>query len=152
MLKYRSDLVARSPQGNIIAVVEIKNARNLPPQYAESLIQQALREGDVPCARYFMVVSQDVGYLWSDVCPGAETAIAPLQFRMAPIIARYTSIEGDRRLSEFELTLRVQHWLTDLSLHTPNTPISHEEPENALESVGFVRAIHDATIATDAGL
>lgn len=149
MLKYRFDLVARNPQGNVIAVIEIKNARNLSPQYAEAMVREAIRAGDAPCERYFMVVSQDVGYLWSDVCPGSEAATAPVAFRMEPIIARYTSIEGDRRLSEFELTLRVQHWLTDLSLNGVTTG---EEPENALESTGFVRAIHDATILMDSGL
>ncbi len=147
MLRYHFDLLVRNQAGNLIAIVEIKNPKNLSLETARAFLHQVVEAGERLEPRYVLLVSQDTGYVWKHNSPAALDQAALLQFPMSGVLARYTDVQAGRRLTEAELGLRIRLWLTDLSLGLVSPD---EEPERALASIGFLEAMRDATVTGDA--
>lgn len=146
MLRYRYDLVVRNNEGNLIAIIEVKNPRKLDPQFAHTLAQAALADTQLQQIPYLMVVSQDTGYLWRDVSPDKIDIQAASRFPMNAALARDAALYPGRRMSGDELVLRIQHWLTQLSLGQVSLG---REPEKTLASQGFLAAIRDGIVTGD---
>jgi hypothetical protein len=140
----RADIVAHSPQREPSAVIELKNRRQLTPEVAVTLRRNIIAHGLLPNVPFFMVLSQDVGYLW----PGSDQSVSvwhaqpTLQFPMGPVVRRYLpGLDAGERVDEAQLRLLVLQWLTDLS-SLPQSASS--EPERLLGATGFLEALKGA--------
>lgn len=57
-------IIARD--GTPVALVEIKNRQNLSADVAIQYCRNLLVHGALPRSPYFLLLSQDVGYIWKD--------------------------------------------------------------------------------------
>jgi hypothetical protein len=147
MVPY-ADIVIRNSDGNAVAAVEVKNSANLSRDVAIDLRRTLLENGYVPVAPYFLILSQDSGFLWKDVGSAALDAPPTHEFSMRPVMQRYLSrIDTKERLSGSVLELLVLHWLNEIALngHRPT-----DEPERLLAASGFLDSLHNATILVEA--
>ncbi|HKW21494.1 MAG TPA: hypothetical protein VJO13_08980 [Ktedonobacterales bacterium] len=149
MLSYRYDLVVRNDHGNLVALVEIKNAKSFPIEFAASLAEQMLEDGALAEIPYLLVVSQDIGFLWRDARAEAVTAADAIQFDMVHVLDRYLHGDNSRRLVEDELVLRVQQWLIELSLGRVSVT---SEPDRTLAALGFLNAIRGGLVTGESYL
>lgn len=92
---------------------------------------------------YFLLLSQDVGYLWKEPKQGNADAPPTYEFPMSPIVTRYLRRDPNERLYGAELELLALQWLTDLTLKPERDT---EEPEKTLARAGFNEAIRGATV------
>ena len=93
-------------------------------------------------ARYFMLASQDVAFIWRD---GEEQ---PTVVSMKPVIHRYLpDLAVEERLYGFQVETLVLHWLNELAAGWRN---GTEEPESTLESIGFLDAVRNGTVHSKA--
>lgn len=143
-----ADIVVRNADGNTIAVVEVKNRENLSRDVAIDLRRNLIAHGLVPAAQYFLLLSQDSGFLWKDM--GLATLDAPptQEFSMQPVLQRYLpQMEPKNRLGESILELLVLQWLNEIAIDGREPP---EEPERLLATSGFLDSLRDATILVEA--
>jgi hypothetical protein len=139
----RPDILIRSPEGYPIAVVEIYNRLNLSRDIATKLRRNLIDYGMPLHVPYFLLLSQDVGFLWKE--PNQEDLNAPpaYEFPMNKVVARYLRRGPNERLYGEELELLALQWLTDLSAGSQK---AIEEPEKTLALAGFNDSIRGATI------
>ena len=70
--------------------------------------------GFIANAPYFLMISQDIGFLWEDLESGITTSNPKLEFIMREVVSRYLPHLGEDRLSGSELEFLVIQWLMDL--------------------------------------
>jgi hypothetical protein len=143
-----ADIVVRNPRGENVLIVEVKNRPHLTDRVATALQEPFLRL--LTPNVFFMLVSQDLGYIWraDDASKIPEPPIA--RFSMQPIIARYWPRGVEQgRLRENELEMVVQQWLRDASTGAPEVP---EEADQALERTGLSAAIRRASLVNNVRL
>jgi hypothetical protein len=143
----QTDILVRSPDGSNIAVVEVKNRKNLSRDIATIVRRNMLEDGLSSQAPFFLLLSQDKGFLWNGTATGNSDAPPSYEFPMENVIARYeNSANGTERLGEEYLELLVLRWLLDLG----NTPQKADgEPEKSLALSGFLQAIQGAMVIAD---
>jgi hypothetical protein len=143
MRSFRPDLVIEDVDGHPIAVVEVKSRTNLSSDVAAEMRRNIMERGLPAHIPYFLLLSQDVGYLWKETKQNGADEAPTYMFPMDKVIARYSKRVLDRRLYETELSLLVLQWLTHLSTGVPETS---EEPERTLALSGFSDSIKDAMV------
>lgn len=146
MAVFRPDILIQSPQGRPIAVVEVKNRQNFSRDIAKEYRRNLLTHGMYPQGPYFLLVSQDVGFLWTNTKENILDAEPSYEFPMKNVVARYLKREPGERLYKFELDLVVDQWLFDLTNGTQKTL---EEPEKTLELAGFNQLIRGAKVVAE---
>lgn len=145
---YRADVVIHSPDGEIVALVEVKNreglTRNIATTSRRNLLVHGLRSQNAP---YFLLTSQETGYLW-DQQMGLHAEESPTtSFSMRPVIERYVPwLMPGERLGEPQLQLIVVEWLSDLT--EPSTILTGS-PEEILEQSGFLARIRHANVRSE---
>jgi hypothetical protein len=151
-LPIRTDLVVQAANGDVLALVEVKNREHLTPEIATAYRENLLGHGPGNWwSRFFMLVSQDVGYLWDHgTVPQATEIPPPVAFPMAPVVEFYLpSLVGRGRLWGPELELVVSQWLWDLAFDVENRP---KEPEAALARTDFPRLIKGSRVGMEIDL
>ena len=142
------DFLVRSQDGQPIAAIEVKNPQELSRDDAASLRRNMLAHGMLPRTPYFLLLSQDTGFLWNE--SGHKTLNAPTayEFPMGEVVRRYLP-EGDakERLRGSQLELVVLQWLLSL---TSSSQEVKAEPEKSLAPSGFLDSIKGATIIAEA--
>ena len=115
-MTQRPDIGIRSVGGAPLALVEVKNLPQLSPAMA-ARIRDALTDDQrsAPAAKYFLVLSQEDGFIWEQDRNGAyrgEGERVPIR----PVLREYLSdAELDRHLRGSELELVLLHWFGDLA-------------------------------------
>jgi len=102
--------------------------------------------GLLPQIPYFLLASQDVGFLWKEPKFVSYDTPPTYEFPMDKVINRYIKREPGQRLYGAELELIVLQWLTDL---TQETQKNTEEPEKTLALSGFSKSIKGATVLAE---
>lgn len=144
MATFRPDILILSPEDLPIAVVEVKNRQDLTREVATALRRNIITHSLLPETPYFLLLSQDVGFLWK---AAADPAAPPTyEFPMDKIVARYLEREPGERLYGIELEFLVLQWLNDLASGKLKTS---EEPEKTLALAGFNDSIREATITIE---
>lgn len=147
----RGDITAFAATGEVVAVVEIKNRQALTAELAALLRRDLLTHGYVSRAPYFLLLSQDRGYLWGPSATNQPDAVPAAEFAMSDVIARYWhKLEAGERLRGSELQLLVLQWLQDLARSSEDTP--QAEPERTLAHEGFLQAMRGSIVSADARL
>jgi hypothetical protein len=141
------DLLIQSPAGNPIAVVEVKNLRNLSRDEATQLRRNLADYGVPVQIPFFMILSQDIGFLWKD--SNFENLDTPpmYTFPMANVVARYSDRKVGERLYEAEFEILALRWLNHLTIESQS---NGEEPEKTLALSGFNEAIKGAYVLFEA--
>jgi len=135
------DILIQGPDGETIAVVEVKNLRNLSRDEATQ-IRRNLADYGVPIqVPFFMLLSQDIGFLWKDSKYENLDAPPMYTFPMGNVVARYSDRKAGERFYEAEFEILALRWLNHLTIGSQN---SGEEPEKTLALSGFDEAIKGA--------
>ncbi len=137
------DLVVKNLDGGSIAVVEVKGGMYMSKDYAIDIRRNMLAEGLPAHIPYFLILSQDLGFLWKDSEQNDLNTPPTYEFPMNEVIKRYSTEEPDRRLPVIELEYVMLQWLTSLSIEPQKVA---EEPEKTLAASGFMDAIKDALV------
>ncbi|MGB8348421.1 MAG: hypothetical protein WCD86_26305 [Ktedonobacteraceae bacterium] len=143
MTAFQPEILIQSPQGKPIAVVEVRNRQHFSLDIAREYRRNLLRHGLYPHGPYFLLASQDKGYLWTDAKENVIEAEPSYEFPMENVVARYMKTFPGERLYGSVFELVVLQWLYDLSA---GTSTSLEEPEKTLERAGFSRLIKGANV------
>src|SRR5260370_32765686 len=111
-----ADIVFRNPYGQTVVAVEVKNRQGLTRDVAITLHRNLMAHGLLPPVPYFLLVSQEFGYLWKAPESGRPEAPPDFEFPMADVMRRYwPNADSQQRLRENEFELVVLQWLLDLS-------------------------------------
>ncbi|HEY7023222.1 MAG TPA: hypothetical protein VH349_19035 [Ktedonobacterales bacterium] len=138
-----TDILIKDHNDEPIVAVEVKNRQNLTPEIATTLRRNLIFHGFVPRTPYFLLLSQDVGYLWKDAALADPLAPPDYQFPLDNVLSRYLKSESPRRLYGSELELVVAQWLIGLTLEQGDPT---EEPEITLRSAGLDQAIRGGSV------
>jgi hypothetical protein len=149
MSAFKPDLLIRDITGKPIAAVEVKSRDRLPTSEATEIRREMLGYGLPMQIPYFLLLSQDDGYLWKgSEQPGPDSP--PLyHFPMDRVIRRYSPKNPQQRLYETELELLILHWLANLIARHQETT---EEPEKTLAQAGFNASIQDGVVLIEEAL
>ena len=143
-MSYWADILIRSSDGDPVGIAEVKNPEKLSREGAIQLKRDLLAHGRIPRISYFLLVSQDAGYLWSADSVRRPLSPPTIEFPMSQVVAHYfPALRPGERLREAELELIVRQWLRDL---TDREGKALMEVEKLLASSGFRDAIRGATV------
>ncbi len=138
MSNFQPDLVIKNVEGKPIAVIEVQGRQDLTLDVAMEIRRNMLDSGLPAHIPYFLLLSQDHGFLWQDSQTGTSDVPPAYDFPMDKIISRYSNRNPEQRLFATELELLVLHWLTNLSSKPQKVM---EEPEKTLAFSGFNASI-----------
>lgn len=147
MLAFRPNILIATPSGYPIAIVEVGNRQNLTAEVAIELRSNLIAHGLLPQIPYFLLVSQDTGFLWRGTSESSPDAPPAYEFPMDKVVARYFRGAVNRRLLNMSLELIVYQWLLDIAEGVQEPT---EEPERALAAAGFIQAIRGAVVSAEA--
>ena len=143
MTAFRPDLVIQSAEGNPIALVEVANPHYLSRDVATEIHRSIMKRGLPRHVPYFLLLSQDKGYLWKDLNDENQDTPPNYEFSMNNVVSRYAAEKPNRRIYTEVLEFLVLQWLTTLADSEQN---GGEEPENILSLSGFNDSIKGATV------
>ena len=133
-----ADIVVHGRDGQQVAVVELKNHLSLSREDAAWIRENLMSRNGLEQPRYFLVLSQDLGYLWDANGQTQRDALPAVGFPMGPVVERYIMLDPGERLREHELELIVRSWLTELALGVADPAYEHEQ---TLARFNFLDAI-----------
>lgn len=143
-----ADILVRTPGGQSVLVAEIRNRQNLSQGVAVALRRNLASHNLLPPSKFFLLLSQDVGFLWSTADSSVPDAPPTVEFPMVNVVSRYLrGAQPQDRLRQSELQMLVANWLEDLAGPAPKVA---DEPEKTLEQTGFLKAIQGATVLSHA--
>lgn len=144
--RYTADILVRDKNGWFVAAVEVKNATNLNAQVASefrrNLLVHRFLDERVP---YFILISQDEGYVWDQRRTGAADDPPTAAFSMRPVVDHYVPrLARDYRLSGSSLEFVIANWLSDLA-----AGIAPEMPEvtQPLAATGLLDSLKGAIVS-----
>ena len=149
-MTYRADILLASPSGEPIVAVEVKNREGLSREVATRLRRNMLAHGLLLDLPYFLLVSQDAGFLWKGQDEEGLAGAPTQQFSMRGVLLRYLpGLQIQERLPGSQLQLVVLKWLVDL---TELRVEPSEEPEKSLALSGFLESVKGARVTAEAVL
>jgi len=143
MPSFHHDLVIRSSKGRPIAVIEVKNIQNLSRDEATAIRQDLFDYGFTSQVPYFLLISQEVGFMWEESKLKNPEAPPTYEFPMDKVVTRYLRRNPGRRLYGEELEILLLRWLINL---TTEMQQATEEPEKTLSRSGFNESIKGAEV------
>lgn len=150
LLAATSDIVVHGADESLLALVAIRNWRDLSTANAVDVRDDLVAHGEVsPWARFFLIVSQETGYLWRQEMARQPVSAPPtVEFPMQPVIALYLpSFADGGRLSRTEIRLAVHQWMWDMANGVINRPKASEAVIE--QSTDFVQLMSGARVSLD---
>lgn len=146
MMTMTTDISIRDRQKKLAALVELKNIPNLSPERAEEVRQSmGMDDADAP---YFLLISQDKGYIWARSQGNAAPARVELNMKQA--LSRYWPAVGkSAQLRHSELQLLVLQWLWDL-ITASSMPRTGDSIRKKLSDIGLLNAIREGDVEVEA--
>jgi hypothetical protein len=142
-----ADILIRDANGKTLAVVEVKNIQNLSRDEAMQL-RRNLTDFGVPFqAPFYLLLSQDVGFLWKDSSYENLDVPPMYEFPMEDVVARYSHGKAGERLYGAVFEILALRWLNNL---TAQPPTIDKEPERTLAQAGFLYAVQGADVLLEA--
>ena len=140
---YRPDITARTPDGELVAVVEIK-AGEIGPEDATEIRERIRTSMPEANKAYILVLTQDNGYLWRPLSSGTPPGSLPTEFPMTDVVRHFLpEIGPSNRLRESELSLIMLQWLRNLGSGEGGTGT---EAGTSLAESGFTEAIRKSEV------
>lgn len=139
----RHDIIVQSSDRQFIAIIEIKNVPDLSRDTATLIRRNSMLYSLLPQTPYFLLLSQEVGFLWKDAWQEGPDTPPTYQFAMDKVVTRYLQEQPTKRLYEMELEFLVLRWLNDI---TEGKRTTNEEPERTLAQAGLVQLMKEANV------
>lgn len=141
----RTDFALRGPDGRIVALVEVNNRERWTERDAARFRRNLVVHGMIdPYAQFFLLVSQDVGFVWDQRDHPLFDVLPSAQFSMSPVVSHYLRrVKPGERLHGSGLELAVERWLSDIVDDVASRP---KKPEAALVGTGFLEAIRGGAV------
>ena len=141
-----ADIIVTDEGGWPVAIVEVKNHPRLTAEIATSLRRSLLVHGMAsPRVPYFLVVSQDTGFLWTQERQRDPDEPPTAAFPMEQVVSHYARwLAPGERLIGGTLDYVVADWLSDLSAGFGAQIPEATEP---LKGSGFLESLNGATVA-----
>ncbi len=149
MSAFRPDLLIKNIDDHPIAVVEVQSRLNMSSDVATEIRRNMLNRGLPTYIPYFLLISQDKGFLWINHLTKDRDSLPNYEFPMDKVIERYSLRGPEQRLYQTELELLILQWLTNLSSKPQELT---EEPEKTLVIAGFNDSIKDAMVLIEEAL
>lgn len=143
MTAFQSDLVIQNEEGFPVALIEVTNPRHLSLDTAMEIHRYIMERGLLGYTPYFLLLSQDKGYLWKNTKNENPDSLPDYEFSMEKVVNRYMKDLMGQRLYTEVLEFLVLQWLTIMAGSETN---SGEEPENILAESGFNDSIKGASV------
>lgn len=143
----RPDILIIDRDGNPAVAVEVKNREHLSPDIARVLRRNLVVHGYTLSTPFFLLLSQDNGYLWKNATTQQIDISPDYQFPLDNVISRYLKSEPKRRLSGEELELLIVQWLIGITLEHLEPS---QEPDSTLVSAGLDTAIRGGQVIAEA--
>jgi len=140
------DMLIRDEDGQLIATTEVKAYQDLSSDVAIDLRKTLVEHGVLPKNIFFLLVSQDKGYLWKEDGKQSIEQAPITSFSMDEIIQHYAKDLASLRLRETELALLILQWLFDLSAGGDSGIDAQEMTPSLTE---FLKSVRGATIITE---
>jgi hypothetical protein len=148
MQDYIPDIVVKDSNGQYLAFIEIKNGQKITfeSEPLTEYFRDLLTYYNFPRVPYFLIVSQEKGYLWE----GSKLPVTSpdVEFSIANVVKRYAS-EQNSWLRGYQLESVVLDWLHDLA-RLENK--SKKEPERLPELAEFVNTLQGSYAQREAKL
>lgn len=142
-----ADMLIKDAKGNTIAVIEVQNIQDLSREEATQL-RRNLADFGIPFqAPFYLLLSQDSGFLWKDSSYQNLDAPPMYEFPMDNVVARYSHRNAGERLYGAVFELLAFQWLNNLTSRPSETG---KEPEKTLALSGFINAIQGADVLLEA--
>lgn len=147
-MSYEPDILMQSPDGFPVAVVEVKNREQLTADIATWIRADHLSHGLSARVPFFLLVSQDIGYLWDQIASPRTDAPPSYEFSMRGVMERYfpESAQGER-VGSAQLELIIFQWLRDI---LDGGSESLEGPEHAIARSGMLSAMRGGRVISAA--
>lgn len=142
-----ADIMIKDRSGKPKAIVEVKNKENLTAEAASFFFRNMMSHGLISTVPYFLMISQDIGFLWDDFGSSTVKFEPKLQFEMRNVVNRYLPQLNKNRLSGSELEFLVIQWFMDLTVVEVPT---QTEPERSLGGLGFLDKIRGGLVVSGA--
>jgi hypothetical protein len=147
MLPY-ADLALYNCNGQLTAIVEVKNKLGTSREWAIQLRRNILADSGHYNAVFFLLVTPDRLYLWKTA--GTPSAILQSQYEInaEPIFAPYFDRAGvdPHNVSSHAFELVVTAWLSDL-VRSEELPEQYTNEQKWLVESGFLTAVRDGRLA-----
>lgn len=147
------DILVRNRDEIPIAAIEIKNLREWPESLSSAMRRNMIVHGVLPKVPFFLLLSQEKGFAWRDSGGPEDEPLdrkPDTEFPLAPIVRRYAPAGlTDHWLRGAELEFIVLRWLDDLATGKRH---DGDKAEEALEAIGFIQAIENASVLPEAVL
>lgn len=142
------DILIKNDDGNI-AIIEVKNRKNLNTEDAKKIRRNIMVHHSLQ-SKYFVLISQEFGYLWDNEKSYHSMDNPLISFSMQDIVSRYYKRLNthENRLRENELELIVTQWINDLVRTTEGYSFTTETEKKLVEG-GFIETIHGATVLSE---
>ena len=128
-------------------MIEVKNRRDLTSTLATMLRRNLIVHGEYRRVPYFVLLSQDSGYIWTpDDEPWTESP-PRFTFPLQSVVAYYyPEFDPSVRLRESELMLIIERWIDDL-IHSDIPGML--DPDNAMERSGLLAALREQSTSVE---
>ena len=146
-ISRKADILIKDAKGNTIAVVEVKNIQNLSRDEVTQF-RRNLADFGIPVeAPFYLLLSQDTGFLWKDSSYENLDLPPMYEFPMDNVVARYSHGKAGERLYGAVFEMLALLWLNNLALQPSDVD---KEPEKTLALSGFINAIQGADVLLEA--
>jgi hypothetical protein len=143
---YLADLVIRDTKDDPLAVIDVVNFPGFSREEAIELRQRLIDYGLPAQIPYFLLLTQDIGFLWKDTKRDQLDVPPNYEFPMDGLVRRYGKDGSQRRLYRWELEWLILRWFAHLRASSePDT----EEPELTLVRSGLRELITDVSLLPD---
>ena len=103
MPAFRSDLLIKDIDDRPIAIVEVQSRLNMSSDVATEIRRSILDRGLPTHIPYFMLLSQDNGFLWINHSSRNPDGQPDYEFAMDKVIEKYSLRKPEQRLYQTEL-------------------------------------------------
>lgn len=142
------DILIKNDDGTI-AVIEVKNRKNLNIEDAKKIRKNIIAHQSLK-SKYFVLVSQEYGYVWDNEKSQQSFDNPLISFSMQEVVSRYYKRMNtyENRLRENELEIIVTQWINDL-VRVKESHNFSSEPEQQLAAGGFIDTIVGARVVSE---
>jgi hypothetical protein len=143
---YLADLVIKDKKDDPLAVIDVVNFPGFSREQAIGLRRRLIDYGLPAQLPYFLLLTQDIGFLWKDTEKDQLDVPPNYEFPMDGLVQRYEKASSQRRLYRWELEWLILQWFAHLRASSePDT----EEPELTLVRSGLRELIKDVSLLPD---
>jgi hypothetical protein len=142
---HEADLLVSDKTGKPVVMIELKNRQDMTRNVAVHLRRNLAAHDALGSVPYFLLLSQDAGYLWKNSPASDLLALPSAEFPMRAVVERYSPhTDGSRRLGGSEFSALVFRWLQ--SLTQPSNGIQ-DAAETTLKEAGVLEAMRGGSVA-----